>query len=189
MLRCQVQTESRRKTSIAYRIRAVGGTRRGSAVERWRCDHVTFDCSLLRNIRRENRMHTRYYSLLIEVFGLLPGTHFELQVLTALSCSVFFLFYRLRFSFRFSVILDGGLWYSIFLSWRYTPLALLANLKYAYSPLRAVFFLAFLMTNFIFLPFLPFYRFFRLRFGHRLFHPVFFLWVICCHLGQLFKGF
>ena len=75
MLRCQVQTESRRKTSIAYRIRAVGGARRGSVVERWRCDHVTFDCSLLRNIRRENRMHTRYYSLLIEVFGLLPGTH------------------------------------------------------------------------------------------------------------------
>ena len=31
-----------------------------------------------------------------------------------------------------------------------------------------------------FLLFLPFFRF---RFGHRLFHPVFSLWVLCCLLG------
>ena len=51
-------------------------------------------------------------------------------------------------------------------------------------PLRAVFSLAFFMLTFFFLLlFLPFFRFVRFRFGHRLFHPVFFLWVLCCLLG------
>ena len=50
-------------------------------------------------------------------------------------------------------------------------------------PLRAVFFIAFLLL--IYFTFLLFITFFRFRFGHRLFHPVFvfFLWVLCCLLG------
>ena len=63
------------------------------------------------------------------------------------------------------------------------PPALLASLKYAHFPcvLSFVFFLAFLMLIYLF--FLLFLPFFRFRFGHRLFHPVFFLWVLCCLLG------
>ena len=49
-----------------------------------------------------------------------------------------------------------------------------------YKALRAVF-LAFLL--FIYLNFLLFLLFLRFRFGHRLFHPLFFLWVLCCLLG------
>ena len=43
-------------------------------------------------------------------------------------------------------------------------------------PLRAVFFLAFLMLTYFIFSSLP--SLFRFRFGHRLFHPVFFLWVL-----------
>ena len=44
-------------------------------------------------------------------------------------------------------------------------------------PLCAVFFLALLMLTYFYFCLLPFVRF---RFGHRLFHPVFFLRVLCC---------
>ena len=53
--------------------------------------------------------------------------------------------------------------------------------KVCVSPLRAVFFLASLMMAYFILSSLP--SLFRFRFGHRLFLPVFFLWVLCCFLG------
>ena len=42
--------------------------------------------------------------------------------------------YTIRFSFRFPAFLGGGFWYSVISSRPYTPPALLASLKYAYSP-------------------------------------------------------
>ena len=84
-------------------------------------------------------------------------------------------------SFRFPAFLGDGLCYSVISSRRYPPPALLASLKYAYPPLRAVFFLAFLMLTYFKFSSLP--SLFRFRFGHRLFHPVFFVWVLCCFLG------
>ena len=56
------------------------------------------------------------------------------------------------------------------------PPALLASLNYAYFPL-ALLMLPYLNFFFLFLPFFDF------RFGHRLLHPVFCLWVLCCLLG------
>ena len=52
-----------------------------------------------------------------------------------LSFSVCFLYRLLRFSFCFPAFLGGGFcYYSVISARRYTPPALLASLKYAYSP-------------------------------------------------------
>ena len=61
-----------------------------------------------------------------------------------LSFSVCFLYRLLRIYFRFSAFLRGGFCYSAISSRRYTPPALVASLKYAYSPcvLSSVFFLS-----------------------------------------------
>ena len=58
--------------------------------------------------------------------------------------SVLFLYRLLRFYFRFPAFLGGGFCRSVILSRRYTPPALLASVKYAYSPcvLSSVFFLS-----------------------------------------------
>ena len=64
------------------------------------------------------------------------------------------------------------------------PPALLASLKYAYSPcvLSSVFSLTFsVMLIYYYFSSLP--SIFRFRFGHRLFHPVFVLWVLRCLRG------
>ena len=100
------------------------------------------------------------------------------------SFSVCFL-YRLRFSFRLPTLLGGGFCYSVSSSRRCTPPVLLASLKYAYSPSVLSSFSSSWVLDvepfYFFLLFLPFFRF---RFGHRFYHPVFFfLWVLCCLLG------
>ena len=102
-----------------------------------------------------------------------------------LSFSVFrlFLYRLLRFSFRFLAFLGGGFCYSVISSRRYTPPALLASLKYAYSPCVLSFLALLMLSYFIFCSFPSLFRFFRYRFGHRLFHPVFFLWVLCRLFG------
>ena len=60
------------------------------------------------------------------------------------------------------------------------PLAFIASLKYAYSPC-VLSFLALLMLTYLTFSYLP--SLFRFRLGHRLLHPVFFLWLLCCLLG------
>ena len=82
-----------------------------------------------------------------------------------------------------SSYLGGGFYFSVISSRRYTPPALLASLKYAHSPcvlsssLRCWCWLIF----YFFLLFLPFFDF-DLDIVC-LFHPVFFLGVLCCLLG------
>ena len=76
-------------------------------------------------------------------------------------------------------------WWRILLfcySRRYTPPALLASLKDAYSPCVLSLLASLMLTYFLFfLSSLP--SLFGFRYGHRLFHPVFFWWVLCCLLG------
>ena len=76
----------------------------------------------------------------------------------------------LRFSFRFPAFLGGGFCYSVISSRPYHPPALLASLKYSYSP-RVL--LPYVVDVAFFFSFLP--SLFRCWFGDRLFHPVFFL--------------
>ena len=76
------------------------------------------------------------------------------------SCVAFF-----AFLFRCLALLGGG--FFSFVSVLHPPPALLASLHICIFPLCAVF-LAY---------------FFRFRFGRRLFHPVFLMWVLCCLLG------
>ena len=66
----------------------------------------------------------------------------------------------------------------------YTPPALLASLKYAYSPCVLSSFLR--SCCWLILFFFSSFPSFDFDFGHRLFHPVFFLWVLCCLLGFAF---
>ena len=90
---------------------------------------------------------------------LFPLSFFVRFVFSSFRFPFFFLYRLLRFSFHFSGFLGGGFCYSVISSWRYTPHALLASLKNAYSPF-ALFFLAFLMlTYFVLLLFRPFFRF------------------------------
>ena len=100
----------------------------------------------------------------------------------AFSFSGCFLNRLLCFYFRFH---GGGLCYYAITSRRYAPLAPLATLKNAYSPcpLRAVFCLSCVVDVDLFLLFSSLPALLRFRFGHRLFHPVFFLPVLRCLLG------
>ena len=99
------------------------------------------------------------------------------------SFTVWFLYRLLRFYFRFPAFLGGGFCYSDISSRRYTPAALLASLKYAYSPCVLSSFLSCVVDVDLSLFFSSLPSLFRFRFGHRLFHPVIFLWVLCCLLG------
>ena len=67
-----------------------------------------------------------------------------------LSFSVCFLYRLLRFSFRFPAFLGGGSCYSVISSRRYTPPRAPCEPGVCAFPLRAVFFLAFLMLTFFF---------------------------------------
>ena len=90
--------------------------------------------------------------------------------------SVCFLYLVLRFSFRFHAFLGDGFCYAVISSWCCTSPRAPCEPEVCAFPLLAVFCLAFLVLNyFVFVLFLSFFRF---RFGHNLFHPVFFLWVI-----------
>ena len=102
-----------------------------------------------------------------------------------LSFSVWFLYRLLRFHFRFPAFLGGGFCYSVISSRRCTPPALLAGLKYAYSAcvLFSSFFLALLMLTYLRFFFSSFLPFFDFDLDSVCFHPVFFLWVLCCLLG------
>ena len=103
------------------------------------------------------------------------GSFFRLFIITFVA----FLFASLLF-------LGGGFCYSVLSSRRYTPPALIASLNYAYSPcvLSSFFFLlccvADVDLSFFFLLFLPIFDF---DLDIVCFHPVFFLWVLCCLLG------
>ena len=67
------------------------------------------------------------------------------------------LYRLLRFYFRFRAFLRGRLCYSVISSRRCTPPALLASLKYAYSPcVLSSFFLAWLMSTYLYLFFSSF---------------------------------
>ena len=106
------------------------------------------------------------------------------------------------FRFRLFLVSPSSLFFSLpcFPWWR-IPLILLfrlgatppptlrASLNYAYSPcVLSSFFLAFLLLIYFLWLYFFFssFSFFRFRFGHRLFHSVFFLWVLCCLLGFSF---
>ena len=82
------------------------------------------------------------------------------------SCIAFFTFI---FASLRSLVAD-----SVISSRRYTPPALLASLKYAYSPCVDVDLFLFFFSSF------PFSISIWTSF---VFHPVFFLWVLCCLLG------
>ena len=85
-------------------------------------------------------------------------------------------------TFRFLAFLGGGFCYSVVSSRRYTPSPRApCEPEVCVFPLRAVFFLALLMLTYFYFSPLP--ALFRFRLGHRLFHPVFFLRVLCCLLG------
>ena len=72
----------------------------------------------------------------------------------------------------FFLRLGGGFCCSVISSWRYTPPALLASRKYAYSPCVLS---SFLRSRCWLIYFSSLPSLFRFRFGHRLFPPVFFL--------------
>ena len=99
-----------------------------------------------------------------------------------LSFSVCFLYRLLRFSLRFPAFP----WWRILLLCFFIlsrlfappPHALLATLKYAYSP--CVLSSCVLDADLFFSSLASLFRF---RFGHGLFRPVFFLWALCCLLG------
>ena len=134
--------------------------------------------------------HTRFFLLLLSSFFLslyvvprvpVPSSFSVRFVLS--SCCFPFVSCIAFFAFLFSSLrsLGGGFCYSVISSRRYPPPALLANLKYAYSPCVLSCIVDVDLFNFILL-FLP--SLFRFRFGRRLFHPVFFLRVlVCCLLG------
>ena len=87
------------------------------------------------------------------------------------------------FLFTFPAFLGGGFCYSVISSRRYVhPPRAPCEPEVCVVPLCAVFFLAFLLSI-LFIYCLLFFPFFRFRFGHRLFHPVLFLRVLCCLLG------
>ena len=111
---------------------------------------------------------------------LVPCSFFVRFVLS--SCRFPFVYCIAFFAFLFAPLLPLVA-DSVILLFRLgaTPPPALCEPEVCVFSLRAVFFLALLMfTFFFFLPFLPFFRF---RFGHRLFLPIFFLWVLCCLLG------
>ena len=79
----------------------------------------------------------------------------------------------------FSLVADSVIMLFHFVSaLRPPPHALLATLKYAYSP--CVLSSCVLDADLFFSSLASLFRF---RFGHGLFRPVFFLWALCCLLG------
>ena len=136
-----------------------------------------------------------YPPLLFVVLRALFLVPFSFVCPFVLSFSVWFLYRLLRFYFSFpasnssylSARLPASPWWqtfcSVILSRRYTPPALLASLKYAHSPCVLSSFLSSVadvdLSSF-FLLFLPFFDF---DLDSVCFHPVFFLWVLCCLLG------
>ena len=91
--------------------------------------------------------------------------------------SVCFLYRLLRFSFSFSAFLDGRLADSVILLFRLgatPPPGAACEPEICVNPLGAVLLLALFLLIYLFFFFSPFFDF---EFGHRLFHPVFFLWV------------
>ena len=72
----------------------------------------------------------------------IPSSFFARFCPFVLSFSVWFLYRLLRFYFRFPAFLCGGFCCSVISSRRYTPPALLASLKYTYSPCMLSYFLS-----------------------------------------------
>ena len=106
-----------------------------------------------------------------------------------LSFCLFFCLFLQDHILRFFLALPCFLWrillFCDLVSALHPPPARLASLKFAYSPcLRScvddVDLFCFISSS---LPSLL-----RFRFGHRFFHPVLFLWVLCCLLGFGFGG-
>ena len=101
--------------------------------------------------------------------------------LFVLSFSVCFL-YRLLLSFRFPTLLNGGFCY--FVSVLNPPRAACEPAS-TRIPLACCTLSCVLPVYLLYFSSLP--SLFRFRFGHRLFHPIFFLWVLCCLLGFGFR--